>query len=170
MKKTLLAISTTALLLGASATTFAAKPYLIGEIGKSEYDIDGYRGDESDTYFGLGVGFDVSKNLAFEVTYQDFGKVEDRPWNYEGSAFNVSAVGKLPLNASFELLGKVGVDLWKVDAGGPGSNDDDGFDLSLGFGGAFNLDSRTSITVTYELHEWDHVNVDVLAVGINYGF
>jgi len=170
MKKTLLVLSTTALLLGASATTFAAKPYLIGEIGKSDYDIDHYDGDESDTYFGLGVGFDVSRNLAFEVTYKDFGKISDGPYSLEGSAFNVSAVGKLPLNASFELLGKVGVDLWKTDVSGPGSDDDDGFDLSLAVGGAFNIDSRSAITLTYELHEWDHVNVDVLAVGINYGF
>jgi len=173
MKKNLLAVSATALLLGASATTFAAQPYLIGQIGKSEFDTD-YKGDDSDTYFSIGVGFDVSKNLAFEASYKDYGGVDGRNWSVDASSFSAAAVGKLPLNSSFELIGKVGLDLWKTDADTPfgieDDADDDGFDLFLAFGGAFNVNSRTDITVTYELHEFDNVDVDVLAVGINYGF
>lgn len=173
MKKTLLVFSASALLLGASATTLAAQPYLIGQIGKSDFDVDGYNGDDSDTYFSIGVGFDVSKNLAFEASYKDFGEVGGElpgpgDWSVEVSSFSAAAVGKLPLNASFELLGKIGVDLWEAEVE-PG-DDDDGFDLFLAFGGAFNVDARTDITVTYEMHEFDDADVDVLAVGVNYGF
>jgi opacity protein-like surface antigen len=173
MKKSLLAISASALLLGASATSFAAQPYLIGQLGKSDFDVDGYD-DDSDTYFSIGVGFDISKNLAFEASYKDFGEADvgrgrfDDSVSVEASAFSAAAVGKLPLNASFELIGKVGLDLWDVEAE-PG-DDDDGFDLFLGFGAAFNVDSRMDITATYELHEFDDVDVDVVAIGINYGF
>jgi len=166
MRKTLFAVSATALLLGASVTSFAAQPYLIGQIGKSEFDVDA--GDDSDTYFSVGVGFDVNKNFAFEGSYKDYGGIDGRGWSADATSFSAAAVGKLPLNASVELLGKIGLDLWEVDAD-PG-DDDDGFDLFLGFGAGFNVNSRTDITVTYEMHEFDDVDVDVLAVGINYGF
>lgn len=172
MKKTLLAFSTAAVLLSTAATSFAAQPYLIGQIGKSDFDVDGFD-DDSDTYFSIGVGFDISKNLAFEVSYKDFGEADVQNRFGEGptvevSAFSAAAVGKLPLNASFELIGKVGMDLWDAEFN-PG-DDDDGFDLFLGFGGAFNVNSRTDVTLTYELHEFDDADVDVLAVGVNYGF
>lgn len=174
MKKTLFAFSATALLLGASVTSFAAQPYLIGQIGKSDFDTDGY-GDDSDTYFSIGVGFDISKNLAFEASYKDFGEVDGGDdgffyddWSAEASSFSAAAVGKLPLNGSIELLGKVGLDLWETEFN-PG-DDDDGFDLFLGFGAAFNVNASTDITLTYEMHEFDDLDVDVLAVGINYGF
>jgi opacity protein-like surface antigen len=169
MKKTLLALSTSALLLGASAA-MAAQPYLIGQIGKSEFDHD-FPGDDSDTYFSIGVGFDVSRNLAFEVSYKDYGEVDGnrpRDWSVEVSSFSAAAVGKLPLNASIELFGKIGLDLWEADVD-PG-DDDDGFDIFIGIGAAFNINSVTDITLSYELHEFDDVDVDVLAVGINYGF
>ncbi len=169
MKKSLVAFSATALLC-ASASSFAVQPYLIGQIGQSDFDAGE---DDSDTYFSVGVGFDVSKNLAFEVSYKDYGEAEGGPWfaewEVEASSFSGAAVGKLPLNSSVELLGKVGLDIWEVDSDNS-SYDEDGTDLFLGFGAAFNINTRTDITLTYELHEFDDVDVDVLAVGINYGF
>ena len=169
MKKSLLAFSAASLLC-ASASSFAVQPYLIGQIGQSDFDV---AGDDSDTYFSVGVGFDVSKNLAFEVSYKDYGDAGDTNrfgdgWDISASSFSGNVVGKLPLNGSIELLGKVGLDIWQVDADNGG--DDDGTDLFLGFGAAFNIDARTDITLTYEMHEFDDVDVDVLAVGITYGF
>lgn len=170
MKKSLLAFST-ATLLAASASSFAVQPYVIGQIGQSDFDV---AGDDSDTYFSIGVGFDVSKHLAFEVSYKDYGEAGDDngrwndDWDLEASSFSGAVVGKLPVGSSIELLGKVGLDIWEVDA--DNGYDDDGTDLYLGFGAAFNINTRTDITLTYEMHEFDDVDVDVLAVGINYGF
>jgi len=166
MKKSLLAFSAASLLC-ASASSFAVQPYLIGQIGQSDFDVD--LSDDSDTYFSVGVGFDVSKNLAFEVSYKDFGEASEGRFSAEASAISGNVVGKLPLNSSIELLGKIGLDIWEVDANFD-SGDNDGTDLFLGFGAAFNIDARTDITLTYEMHEFDDVDVDVLAVGITYGF
>lgn len=211
MKKTLLALAASGLaVVGNSA--FAAGPYIVGQLGKS--DIDAGEGvyaqslDDDDTYFGIGVGFKVTENLAFEIGYHDLGEIEAK---YGGSnengyedgkeslaldAVSVAAVGTLPLGPSFNIFGKVGLDLWNAEwkdsyhemyLGDAYSESDkvsdDGADVFFAVGAAFNVSEASSVFIEYQVHQFDvsgtaygaddvdlEVDADTFSVGINYSF
>lgn len=183
MKKSFLALALLALTL-VGAPAFAAGPYIIGQVGKS--DIDAGKGtfadslDDTDTYFGIGVGFQVSQNLAFEVGYHNFGKIEadyggvftdgfaDGTESVELDSVSVAAVGTLPIGPSVGLYGKVGLDLWNAEwkdryredspEGYLSQSDtasDDGADIFFAAGANFYLSEYSSIFIEYQVHQFD---------------
>jgi OOP family OmpA-OmpF porin len=131
-------------------------------------------------FFG---GYQFNQNLAVELAYVDLGKAK-----YSGtfggllvtggsvktSGFNASVVGVLPLNPSFSLFAKAGLFAWEAKArdvtgGAPFSGKDDGADLSLGFGGAYNLTRNFSLRAEWEQFEAVD-NISLLSVGVVYKF
>lgn len=211
MKKSLLALAVSGLAIVGNPA-FAAGPYIIGQVGKSDIDAgEGSAGgtfDDDSAFFSLGVGYRVTENIAFELSYNNFGEAEyryseaDAFYDLNGKetleldAVSVAAVGILPLSPSFQLFGKIGLDLWDaewkdrftgMDADGDFSGSDklsdDGADLFYSVGAAFNVSSNTDIFVEYQIHEFElkdtayedfdidyDIDVDVLSVGINYSF
>lgn len=182
MKKSLIALAASGLALVGNHA-FAAGPYIIGQIGQS--DIDAGQGvfadslDDTDTYFGIGAGFKVTNNLAFEVGYHNFGKAE-ASYTYVENGFesgtetleldsvSVAAVGILPLGPSASLFGKLGLDVWEaewkdgyqadVDGSLYSESDkisDDGADLFYAIGATFDITSNASIFVEYQIHQFD---------------
>jgi OOP family OmpA-OmpF porin len=76
--------------------------------------------DESSTVYTLGVGYDFTRNWAVEGGYSNNGSFNARRTSTagtvgtlsaktEGDAWFVAAVGKLPIQDQFYLLGKLGV-------------------------------------------------------------
>jgi len=188
MKKHLIVVAAASFL---SAHVFAEQPYIQVEAGSSKVDLDYSISDDTDTYLGVGVGLKVTKNLAFEIGYRDFGEVEDKYFDenfdyketYSADAVSVAAVGILPLGPSVELFGKLGVDVWKTKWKGRATDgfetvheneSDDGTDLFYAIGAAFNINTNTDIHVEYQRHSFNvaetDVDIDVLAVGVNFGF
>jgi len=55
MQKQLVALAVASVL---SSGAFAVEPYLQAQVGQSKFDVD--LNDDNDTYFGVGVGFDVT--------------------------------------------------------------------------------------------------------------
>ena len=153
----------------------AQQYYLGGSFGSSDADdgnampdlitsgtVDG--GDSGTKLFG---GYRFTQNIALELAYVDLGKL-----SYSGlfgpltvtngtvktSGFAVSAVGLLPLNQGFSLFGKAGVFSWEAKArditgGAPFAALEDGSDLFIGLGAAFDVTRNFSVRAEWELYE-----------------
>jgi OOP family OmpA-OmpF porin len=169
----------------------SAQGYIGGSAGESDADdgnaipslITSGPVDGKDTGMKFFGGYQFNQNLAVELAYVDLGKAK-----YSGtfggapvtggsvktSGFNASVVGVLPLNPSFSLFAKAGLFAWEAKArdvtgGAPFSGKDDGADLSLGFGGAYNLTSNFSLRAEWE--QFDAVDsISLLSVGVAYKF
>jgi len=189
MKKHLIAVVAAGIF---STNVFAVQPYIQAQVGQSKIDPGYSVSDDKDTYLGFGVGFGVNENLAFEVGYKDFGEAKDKyvctdgftrtncTDSVEATAISFAAVGILPLGSSAKVFAKLGLDMWKgkakfeADGYGSDSEDDDGTDLFYSVGAAFDVTSSTDIHIEYQKHSFDvadsDLDVDVLAVGVNFGF
>ena len=146
--------------------------YLGGGFGKSDFDdgnaipdlITSGSVDGSDTGFKLFGGYQFSQHFGVEMAWVDLGKAR-----YSGafgsapvtggsvatSGLNISVVGTLPLNPSFELFGKAGLFAWEAKArdttgGAPFSGKDDGADLSFGIGASYNINKNLSVRAEWE--------------------
>lgn len=76
--------------------------------------------DESANVYGLGIGYDFSRNWALEGGYAHNGKLSARRTSTagtvgtlgvqgDGSAWSLAGIGKLPLQDRFYLYGKLGL-------------------------------------------------------------
>lgn len=161
----------------------AAEPgfYLGGSIGQTSADIcDGLSGcDDEDTGFKIFGGYSFNKNFAIEGGY--FNPGESRvsgPGGFlsiEGSSIFVDAVGIIPLNEKFSLLGKIGLQRWEAEAkgvvlGAPVSESDDGTDLKFGLGAQFDITQNFGARVEWERFDFDDTDIDFLSVGVLFRF
>lgn len=180
--------------LGA-ATAFAQASaqgmYLGGSVGSSDADegnaipdlITSGTVDGKDTGIKFFGGYQFTRNIGIELAYVDLGKAR-----YSGlffgapvtggtvktTGFNVSAVGTLPLNAGFSLFAKAGLFSWQAKArdvtgGVPFSGTDDGADLSLGLGAAYDVTRNFSVRAEWEQFEAVD-NVSLLSLGFAFRF
>jgi len=157
-------------------------------LGQASWDVDldtsGASLDDKDTFFSLVGGYKVNENVAVELAYNDFGG-----WSVSGNgatfvidatSFSLSAVGNIPINNDFNLLGRLGMEKWDGDAtlSGAGSlnssEGEDGTDLYFGIGGAYKINEKVAIRLEYQLHEFDvgggDIDVDVLTLGASFVF
>ncbi len=78
---------------------------------------------KADFIYGGLLGYQYNKNLAVEAQFTGVGKATDAAGNtIKGDAFGLTAVGILPLNESFSLLGKLGVASAKTTSSGAATN------------------------------------------------
>ena len=146
--------------------------------------------DDSDTSFSLRLGYQLTPNIAFEGGFIDLGELtvnansdwsgflyEPGPVTFtitaEGLFFDVK--GLLPLNEQFSLYGKLGLLKWDgtgtlSDSTRGISVDDDGNDTFYGIGASFNATSKIALNLDYSFYNLDGDDVDVLSVGIQFGF
>lgn len=161
--------------------------YLGGSVGSSDADdgnaipdlITSGTVDGSDSGTKLFGGYGFTRNFAVELAYVDLGKL-----GYSGmfgpltvtngsvktSGFAVSAVGLLPLNQSVSLFGKAGVYSWEakardITAGAPFAAKEDGSDLFVGLGAAFDVTRNFSVRAEWEFYEAVD-RISLLSVGI----
>ncbi len=85
-------------------------------------------GNESSTGWKVFAGYEISRNLAVEGGYVDFGKFQTSAsgtiflqpgtvtGSVKGSGFSLDAVGTLPFGKAFGLFGRIGVLAWSLDA------------------------------------------------------
>lgn len=139
--------------------------------------------DGEDTGFKVFGGYQFSRNFGLEVSYLDFGKA-----TYSGlsggtpltggqaatDGLNFSAVGTLPLTPQFDLFGKVGIMNWETKASfvvgsTPGTQRDDGNDLTYGIGVAYNFTPNLALRA-----EWERFkavdDIDLMSIGVAFKF
>jgi len=162
--------------LSISASVFAqdstgGKFYVLGQVGSATLETDETDFDDSDTFFGAGVGYYFSDNLAVEGSYYDYGEGYDLGhWAY-GTSLTVSAVGIIPLADRGSFFGKAGIDVWDGTKGGV---DDNGTDIYLAVGGSYSVMENLHITGEFQFHQWgvtdDDMYISVFSVGVRWIF
>lgn len=198
--KSLIAIS----ILSVASISHASQGFYIGlDVGQATYDatlqdvailddgsITSASLDDTDTSFGLKLGYQVTPNFSLEGGYLDLGELVVNATS-DGSgflyapgpvSFTVSADGLffngkgiLPLNEKFSLYGKLGFLLWDIegtlsDTTVSVSASDDGNDIFYGIGGSFNITTSIALNADYMFYTLDDGDVDVLSLGIQFGF
>ena len=147
------------------------KWYVLGQVGSSTVETDQTDFDDSATFFGVGAGYYFSDHLAVEGSYYDYGDYFDLGISVFGTSFTFSAVGIIPLADRGSFFGKAGIDLWEGTAGGI---DEDGADIYLAIGGAYNAMDNLHITGEFQFHRWgvtdDDIYVSVFSVGVRWFF
>lgn len=174
-------------LIAALALTFMtsaalAEGFSVGaSVGSSKIEIDdsssGIAFDGSDVGWKVFGKYMFNDNWGLEAGYVDFGNPDD---NIMGVDIDIEAdgiaaflIGSYPASESFDLFGKAGYVFWDAEISSPGvpSESDDGSDLALGIGAAFNTSDTFSI-----LGEWEWFDISdsdtvwMLSVGIEVGF
>jgi OmpA-OmpF porin, OOP family len=140
----------------------AGNSYVGGSIGRSDFSLGNGTGafasEKRDTSYSLAVGSYMSGNFGAELGYTDFGKLQRGGGTTRAEGINLSAVGRMPLSTSFNLLGKIGATYGHTrvsSAVGSGivSGSESGLGLSLGLGAEYVFTPQLSAVLQYELHD-----------------
>jgi OOP family OmpA-OmpF porin len=127
-----------------AAPAIAADAYVGVNVGKNQMD---YSGVNSSTAIGVLGGYSFNQNVAAEVAYTNLGSADYYGTSITGHVFSVAAVGSLPLNKDFSLLGKLGVASSTVEV--PGYSESK-TDLTYGIGAQYNVSKTVGIRLVYD--------------------
>jgi len=178
LRRILLAVG----LLWLGTTVALAGPFYVGaSAAKTNLEEDDLNGsfDASDTTFKAFAGFRFLKFLGVEGGYVDFGSLEDTnagtSTTVEGNAYDLFAVGVLPIGKHFELFGKFGVFQWDRDSDSDGllsgSDSDSGTDPVWGAGLAVIFGSHIGLRLEFERYEMSDVDsLDQTSAGLELRF
>lgn len=165
-----------ALCLALSALPVAAEGfYAFADLGTSEYELsaDGATDSDDDTALGLGAGYSFNSYIAAELAYRSFGSISDVEdgvgGEIEASALQLSALGSVPLNEQFSLLGRLGLARMNADFdiayyGDSLSLSDSTTNLFFGVGARYAFTEQFALRAEYNQYAgWD----DVFAPGLD---
>ncbi|MDH3673538.1 MAG: outer membrane beta-barrel protein [Gammaproteobacteria bacterium] len=109
----------------------AAQPgwYIGAGLGNSDPDKGGFDDDTGLRFFG---GYNTDGRLAFEGAFVDLGEFDRGAVEFEVDGFQLAALYHFPVGEKFWIFGTAGVYFWDADA--TGAKDDDGTDVTFGFG------------------------------------
>lgn len=152
--------------------------------GRSDFSLNrgtgAFASEKRDTSYGFHAGTFFDRNFGIEVGYTHFGAVTRGGGLTRAEGINLSAVGRVPLATSFNLLGKLGTtyghtQVSSLAGSGINSGSQSGFGLSLGLGAEYVFTPQASVVLQYELHDLrfagsgrDHVGNT--SVGLRYRF
>lgn len=117
-----------------------------------------FGGQQQGQAYGVALGSYVAgQNYGFEVGYADFGSVGRYGGNSKVDGVTLSVLGRMPLSASFNLLGKVGTTYSRTDVSTDAANSslagsERGFDWSYGIGGELMITPQWGATLQYAEH------------------
>lgn len=165
-------LSSAAVLMSSVTLAEAGKFYGTVEVVRSDIDLDIAGIDDTDTSFGLGVGYMINENFSVQAGYQDFGEISvSGVGSAEADAFQLSILGGLPVSENAGVYAELGFDLWDADARvGNQTASDDGSDIYYGFGGYIMFNEAIGVTLEYQFHELDDLEIDTLGLGVSFTF
>lgn len=156
--------------------------YVGAGVGQASVEADDVGFDADDTAFKVFGGYALNDNFAVELTYFDGGQPDETldafgiPVTVEAevSGLNLSAVGRLPINDTFAVFGKVGYASYDVEvtgrSGGFSISDDSGDDdLSYGLGAQFSF-GAFSLRGEYEAIDVSDGAFSIISVSGQYRF
>jgi opacity protein-like surface antigen len=174
-----------------TSTTSPSSPYYGN--GNSYVGIGGGRSDFSQgngtglfaserhaNSYNIAAGSFFDRNFGVELGYTHFGHIQRGGGETRAEGMNFSAIGRVPLSTSFNLLGKLGATYARTrvtSAAGSGitAGSENGFGLSAGLGAEYVFTPTVSAVLQYELHGLkfagsgrDHVSDT--SIGLRYRF
>ncbi|MBP6898995.1 MAG: porin family protein [Burkholderiaceae bacterium] len=175
-------LAATAITLLSATAAQAAELYGTASLGRSDWKVDDEPGisiDKTGTGFKLGLGAQLTPNLAVEGGYVSLGKARlsgaGGSGSVKGQGVFADLVGSLPINSEVALFAKLGVFHGKAKASASGiSESDSGTDAKFGFGASYALSKTTQLRAEWERYRFnlsgDKGDVDLLSVGLNFAF
>jgi OOP family OmpA-OmpF porin len=186
--------------LGLLAAAFIALPvaaqdagvYIGGHIGQASAKdfCDGVGGpgvscEDSDTAWKALVGYQFNRNFAVELGYINFGEVEARgpggTVSVEATAFDLMAVGSLPVVDRFSVYGKLGLYRGETDGRAntvllTASSSESNTDLTFGFGARFDISRNFAVRAEWQRYadvgggDVGEDDIDVISIGALFRF
>ena len=156
-----------------AATAHADGPYVGGSLATPHFadNIDGLSIGNSGVSGKLFGGFQFSPYFALEAGLADLGRISDDTGSIKAHGEYVDALGLLPLNESWSLLGSVGVAHVNIDTS---NRDDNGAALKLGLGAEYALNRNLALRGEYENYRVDafdgHSNIGQYSFGVRVSF
>jgi OmpA-OmpF porin, OOP family len=139
--------------------------------------------DDEDTAFKILGGYQFNKNFAVELGYTDFGEVSGagggNSFSTEATAFELVAVGMLPLADKFSVYGKIGMYRGDVDTSGTGifgSASESNTDLTFAVGVRYDFTRNLGVRAEWQKYQdvgggdIGESDVDVLSIGAIWKF
>ena len=117
-----------------------------------------FGGNQQGQAYGVAIGnYFANHNYGVELGYTDFGKANRYGGSTKVDGINLSLIGRLPLNPSFNLLGKIGTTYSRTDvsasaASGVTTGSDRGFGWSYGVGAEYLFHPNWSGVLQYDEH------------------
>jgi len=114
--------------------------------------------DQRATSYSINVGnYFNNQNYGFEIGYTDFGSVNRAGGTTKVDGINLSLIGRMPLNPTFNLLGKIGTTYGRTDVSsaptsGVTAGSERGFDWSYGIGAEMLLTPQWAGVLQYDEH------------------
>lgn len=156
-----------------------------GSVGQSKIKVDcpaGVTCDDTDTAFRAFGGYNFNKNFGVELGYADLGKVTVSALGLSGdvkaTAFDLMAVGSLPIGDKFGVYGKLG--MYRADSkasGAVGSGSDTNTDVTYAIGGQYNFNKNLGLRAEWQQYKkvgGDNTggdgDVDVMSIGVVWYF
>jgi len=158
--------------------------YLGLNVGKTDYSLNsgvgGFVSDQRDTNYSLYGGGYLNNNFGLELGYTHFGKVARAGGSTDAKGISLSLVGRLPLNSSFNLLGRLGTTYGRthvssVPASGIAAGRGSGFGLSYGLGAEYAFNPNWSAVLQWDRYDLkfpggSRDNINSTTVGLKYRF
>ena len=157
-----------------------------GSVGQSKIKVDcsGASCDDTDTAFRVFGGYNFNKNFGVELGYADLGKVTVTAPGISGdiksSAWDLMAVGTLPIADKFSVYGKLGMyraetkTSASISGLGSGSEKDNNSDVTYAIGGGYDFNKNLGVRVEWQRYSKvgndDGADVDVYGIAVVYRF
>jgi OmpA-OmpF porin, OOP family len=127
----------------------------------------GFSCDDKDTAWRIFGGYQFHKNFALELGYADLGKAHGSgvvlgtpiSVDVKAKAWDLVAVGILPVMEQLSLHGKLGFARWDVDASanatgiGSASASDNGTDLTYGVGAQYDFTKQVGMRLEWQQYK-----------------
>jgi OOP family OmpA-OmpF porin len=140
--------------------------------------------DDSDTAWKILGGYRFNRNLAVEFGYTDLGEVSGSDGvdtvTVESTAFELVAVGTMPIADKFSVYGKIGLYRGETDAEvvGPsaGSASESNTDLTFGVGVQYDFTKNLGVRGEWQRYsdvgggDIEGADVDVISIGVVFRF
>jgi len=132
--------------------------------------------DDSDTSYGLFVGYHIVDTLAIEGGYNYLGEYALKDvaggGSYEASSFDVVLKASGNVTDSLALYAKAGVAAYDWKASGAGvKSDDSGVAPTIAFGSEFSITPAVKVGLEYQIYQdIGGVNIDSFNLALSHSF
>ena len=145
--------------------------------------------DDTDTATKLFGGYKFNQNFAVELGYTDLGKgsagYPGLSLKWKANTWDILAVGILPINQQFSVLGKIGMANWSLDmdydlsmvALGSGSESASGSDITYALGVQYDFTNQFGVRAEWQTYSnvgdqntTGQTDIDVIGVSALFRF
>lgn len=162
---------------------YTQQGYIGLSAGQSKYDLNsgigGFDFDDTGTATKIYAGGYFNPNFGLEFGYLNFGKAHRLGGSTKAQGFNLSLVGRVPLNEQFDVFGKVGSTYARTRTSGFSglgvqTGKDNGFGLSYGLGARWAFSPQWAAVVEWERHRLHFAdgksNTNMTTLGVQYRY